>query len=356
MIFYSHVNEDNEVERALLHSGDFRGLACVAGSGERLIALLDQKHLEQVFAVDPNADALYLLEMKLAAIEHLEIEAYLQFVGFWDAPGRQRIEWFEGLKPALSVRCARFWEGRRTFIETGICYAGHFERFLGRIRPLVNAVLGKKFQEGFQRDFCTIKGFPAFRWELVKLLFSQTWAYRLMGNRDPAFTGSGSRASIITNGLQTLLDENKLCESFMAHLIFKGNLEEMPPAALPPSLQPEVLLRVQQVLRRKALNITFQETDFLTFLHSGVNEEQPALFCSFSDVMSFEVPQYLISCLQALKSRAAAVTFVARTFIRNELTPPVLSRIGDMGYSWEELPGADRSAMYRVFKFELSHG
>ena len=41
MIYYSHVNEDNRVERELMTKGHFSSLWGIAGSGERVISLMD---------------------------------------------------------------------------------------------------------------------------------------------------------------------------------------------------------------------------------------------------------------------------------------------------------------------------
>jgi S-adenosylmethionine:diacylglycerol 3-amino-3-carboxypropyl transferase len=350
MIFYSHVNEDNEVERAAMTSASYRQLFCVAGSGERVIALLGHPGLQQIYAVDPNPEALYLLELKLVALETLGVENYLAFCGFSENTARQRAAWFESLKPALSERCASFWENNQPAIAAGICHCGHFESFLARVRPLANRFLGKKFRAAFCRDFTTIEGFPHIRWYILKRLFAQKQAYRLMGNRDDAFVGEGCTVNRIPQGLQTLLDENRLGKSFMAHLIFKGHLRDMHPLDLPPSLQPDLLLKVHKALREKAFHIEYHCEGMLEFLEKRPAEKTEAVFCSFSDVMSFEPPKYLLDCLRIFRDRFGKTTLVARTFLKNELPSSFPEQVRALGFSMSDVSGAERTAMYHAYK------
>ena len=54
MIWYSHVNEDNRVERGLLLQGEYDQVICVTGSGERALALMDAGKLQLFHAIDIN--------------------------------------------------------------------------------------------------------------------------------------------------------------------------------------------------------------------------------------------------------------------------------------------------------------
>jgi len=64
MLFYSHVNEDNTIERQLLQNSGCRHAVAIAGSGERVIALMDHESCKKITAVDFNKDALFLLQLK----------------------------------------------------------------------------------------------------------------------------------------------------------------------------------------------------------------------------------------------------------------------------------------------------
>lgn len=158
MIYYSHVNEDNHVERNALFARHAKSLYAIAGSGERVIALMDCPALGMVHLIDNNWDALYLCELKITALAHLNIEDYRSFVGF-EPPSEQRWTQFEALKPRLSEGCQHFWALRKNDIEIGICNCGHFEQFLQRANPTLLFFLEKVFISAFRCPKPTGKAF-----------------------------------------------------------------------------------------------------------------------------------------------------------------------------------------------------
>ncbi|HET9279598.1 MAG TPA: DUF3419 family protein, partial [Flavitalea sp.] len=60
MIYYSHVNEDNRVERQLLQESMCDTVVGVSGSGERILALMDNIQSTEFHVVDVNEEALFL--------------------------------------------------------------------------------------------------------------------------------------------------------------------------------------------------------------------------------------------------------------------------------------------------------
>ena len=104
MIWYSHINEDSRIERDLLFSGNYKTGACISGSGERLIALLDYP-ARDFYAIDINPDALKLLELKLKALEHLGVKEYLEFTGNTFSSSGDRIKMFNDISGSLSSEC-----------------------------------------------------------------------------------------------------------------------------------------------------------------------------------------------------------------------------------------------------------
>src|SRR5687768_17511956 len=105
MIYYSHVNEDNRVERNLLRSANAATVVAVCGSGERVIALLDEESCSEYHIVDVNPEALFLLEFKLKALENLYVQEYLEFIGHYKVTKEKRIDCFERIIELLSPAC-----------------------------------------------------------------------------------------------------------------------------------------------------------------------------------------------------------------------------------------------------------
>ena len=81
MIYYSHVTEDNCAEQLYFQNHPASNLLAIAGSGERIIAMIDLDHLDIIKAVDKNPEALYLLELKIALLKQFDTETYLKIIG-----------------------------------------------------------------------------------------------------------------------------------------------------------------------------------------------------------------------------------------------------------------------------------
>ena len=182
MIWYSHVNEDNRAERDLLLHGQYDQVICITGSGERALALMDACSVRAFHVIDINPEANYLLELKLASLKQLGAVNYLAFCGLLGKASESYGAATEEIFERLSPRCREYWEKRTGLLLAGVAHCGHFERFLGRIRPILQAALGKSFDECFLRPYDSLQIFPFRRWNFLLRLFSQRWVY-LLGNK-----------------------------------------------------------------------------------------------------------------------------------------------------------------------------
>lgn len=343
MIYYSHVNEDNRIERDLFLASDADLLVAVAGSGERIIALMDNPRCKEFHAVDVNREALFLLQLKLAALETLSVEEYLQFIGHHDNRAIARKFWFDMMKDQLQEECLAYWEQRIKLIEQGILYAGHFEKFLNRVRPSTNYFLGNNFQKifnGRNGDFRSIK------WNILKRVFSWQWIYRAWGNKDKAFTGKGANTSHIPRALDHIIRNNEAPSSFMAHLIFKGHLRDMREEDLPPSLQKDILEKIKSRLVTGDINIYYHAQDILSYARTH-SHENSQVFYSLSDLLSFEDYTYLGELLAFLDNEEDMVVW--RSFLKHreekKQLEPLLNRLKDHSEF-------ESTRMYKVFSLE----
>jgi len=345
MIWYSHVNEDSIAERNYAH--DFSTLFCVVGSGERVLALLDMPNLKQVYAVDTNIDALHLLKLKLVALTELEIQDYLGFIGANKMAIGTRMILFDACLQKLDPSSKLFWNSKRNLVKRGILFVGHYEHFLSRIRPLLKFLLGLSFYKIFRDDY---QNFPSLRWGLVKFFFSNKLVYKLMGNKDLSFVGEGTDVTLVPTAFQQLIDANEVNNSFMVHLVFKGHLHDLPSDILPPSLNPEVLRNVQDRLRNKQIQIKYKHNDILKILKKWtINFKDDNIFCSISDILSFEKPEYVIGCLKTLSlCKPQSVAFVIRSYLKNHLNSAQIQEIKSLGFTVENITYLDKTNMYKV--------
>ncbi|MBN8679862.1 MAG: DUF3419 family protein [Chitinophagales bacterium] len=173
MLYYTHVNEDNAVERKAMAGMHVTELFVIAGSGERVLALLDHPGLSKVYVVDNNREALYLCALKIAALKSLDVQSYLRFIGVLETSAEERLQCFAQLAPELAEECLEYWVGKRADLTAGVCNAGHFERFLANARPLLRFFLGKDFYQCLEKSRAEWQHFPHMRWAIVRWLFAR---------------------------------------------------------------------------------------------------------------------------------------------------------------------------------------
>jgi S-adenosylmethionine:diacylglycerol 3-amino-3-carboxypropyl transferase len=353
MIYYSHVNEDNNVERNALLNRPAKSLYAIAGSGERVIALMDCPTLDTVHFIDNNWDALYLSELKIAALGHLDVKNYCSFIGF-SPTSEDRWVQFMDLKPMLSEGCRRFWALHRASIEMGVCNCGHFEQFLQRVNPIIRCFLGKGFYQCFSVKKADWKRFPMLRWRFVKAIFSCRWTYLLLGMKDSAFISKNAALESIPLGLQKSLDTDTVPQSGLFHLVFNGNLHQMLEENLPPSFQTAVLQRIKTALADGRLKVHYHFGDVLDVL-TGINIEREASpFFSLSDILSFvnlDYQQKLINLITSANRGKGILIF--RAFVRNRLTQKQAADLKNKFATLQDLTTEERSHFYQVFQIDF---
>lgn len=346
MIYYSHINEDNRVERDLLHSSNCEAIVAICGSGERVISLLDQENCNHVLVVDCNKEELFLLQLKLAGLQQLSVKEYLQFIGHYNCSPPGRLIHYERIKKILDLEAVNFWNDHKQLIKAGILNAGYFEHFLKRIRPMINICLGKNFRHVFEKQY-NKERFPVTRWELMKKLFSLKLVYKLTGNMDEAFVGKNANTRLIPQALDDSFRTGKAAACFMSHLVFKGNLQNMDQQCLPPSLREDVLGRIQQRLINKKVSVEFYQSDLLQFLKRMPKSSK--VFYSLSDILSFADFNYLQQVLD--ESRGEENLVVTRSFLRNRITGQQFAQLSHYG-ALTEYGEKESTGMYQVIAIQ----
>ncbi|RYZ24984.1 MAG: DUF3419 family protein [Chitinophagaceae bacterium] len=328
MIYYSHINEDNRVERNILQQGCFPTIVAICGSGERVLSLMDNKECKQLYVVDHNPEALFLLQLKICALQRLSVEKYLRFIGHLTMNENVRLDSFFSLEKNLPPETRSYWLQHLSLIKKGVLHIGHFEKFLQRVRPLSNFWLGKKIQTVF--DKCSYpEHFPSFRWKLLQKMFSYKIVYQIAGNRDAAFVGRNAQMEKIPSALNETFRKGTASSSFMAHLVFKGTLAQMQENELPPSLQSDVLLAIKKRLLNGDLTIKYFADDLQSFISKTVVAAYYPVFYSLSDILSFVDFDYLNAVLKKTASQKSCL--VIRSFLRNRLSTEQLNRLNCYG-------------------------
>jgi len=163
----------------------------IASAGDNSFALLIGEP-ELVVAVDLNKTQIYLTELKAIAIQELEREDYLKFVGFRASSNRENT--YQAIKNKLNTEARAYWDGKTEELKKGIIYQGKFEKYLAtfakKLLPLIHSK--KNIEQLFyeksaneQQAFFNNK-WNSFRW---KVFFRFFFSKQIMGifGRDPAF-------------------------------------------------------------------------------------------------------------------------------------------------------------------------
>jgi S-adenosylmethionine-diacylglycerol 3-amino-3-carboxypropyl transferase len=189
---YANCWEDADVLCEALAPAAGRRVLSVASAGDNSFALLAGG--AEVVAADLSAAQLACVELKAAAIRHLDGQQLLQFLGARPGPGPGRIETYRRLRPALPAEARSFWDSRERSLAAGVIHLGKFEGYFRLFRravlPLVHgrrtvlSLLAPRPLDG-RRDFYR-RSWDGLRW---RLLFRVFFSRAVMGRfgRDPEF-------------------------------------------------------------------------------------------------------------------------------------------------------------------------
>jgi len=133
-IQYSQCWEDPRPSLEYLSIGPDDDVVSIASGGDNSFALL-ARGPQSLTMVDRNPAQLHLVELKMRAIEHLDSEELLGFVGVKASPARERT--YAALRSALTRPARDFWDSRLNILRGGILFAGKFERFIRILRLYV---------------------------------------------------------------------------------------------------------------------------------------------------------------------------------------------------------------------------
>ena len=107
---YSSSNEDSYSELKALRIDKNDSILMITGSGARALDLLI-KNPARIVSIDFIPCQNYLLELKIAVIQHLEYQEYLEFLGVH--PSQKRIHVYHNLRQSLASEARHFWGNTR---------------------------------------------------------------------------------------------------------------------------------------------------------------------------------------------------------------------------------------------------
>jgi S-adenosylmethionine-diacylglycerol 3-amino-3-carboxypropyl transferase len=283
-ISYSFGNEDWRTERKALSIQPSDKVVCVTASGDRPLHLLLDP-CQEIISVDLNPAQNYLLSLKAKALEKLNFDKYLSFLG--GDPCHRRLETLEILEKELDNSSRVYWSKQRKAIDNGILFGGAVEKMLSRVSRLLMLLRGKKIQELFefddiheQRKYIDSK-WNTYLWEKSFQLSFNPLVQRLILNDPGLFAYLGKTinpGTYIFNTLHSSLRYSLAKNNPFLSLVLRGYV---PKENYPPCLTHEG----SSIIREQLHKLTWQTTDFISFL-----ENQPSSSIdvfSLSDIASY---------------------------------------------------------------------
>lgn len=235
IIRYANCWEDADILLAGLAPAEGSKILSIGSAGDNSFSLLTANP-ELVVAADINKTQLYLIELKKAAIQKLNYEETLQFLGF--SPSRHRIKLFQFVKEKMSREAVYYWEKNLPLIETGVIYGGKFENYfrifskklLPRIHSseTVTKLLSPKTkaeQEAFYKE-----KWNTWKWKLLFKIFFSKYVMGKYG-RDPEFMREVNIpvSQTIYNKAAAYLQSEDAQQNFMLHFSLTGTFGKLLP-------------------------------------------------------------------------------------------------------------------------------
>ena len=163
----------------------------IASGGDNSFALL-LHNPRSLAVVDSNPAQLFLVELKIRAVQELDYENFVDFVGARPCRHRQRL--YTALRASLTDQARSYWDGQAEGLQQGIIHCGKFESYL-RIfsryvvplihrRRTVRKLLAPASREGQRIFYDEVWNNRRWRW-LFRVFFGRF----LLGHlgRDPSY-------------------------------------------------------------------------------------------------------------------------------------------------------------------------
>ncbi len=245
-LFFAQVREDPLLEIEALGAGPDDTVVVVSSGGCTALSLL-AAGAGRVVGVDLNRTQNHLVELKLAAVGHLEAEEAVRFLGGW--PGGRAFRWstYQRLRGSLTPPAQAYWDQRRRSLERGVLGTGVSERFIGlvmaalrlgihppgRVRRLLACSTVDQQRHFYDTEWDTRRWRLLFRALLNRAVFRHTYHDAFFRHVDnPSF------ARHFLGLARHTLTEVPLANNYFVHQMLTGCYPRGVPGGLPPYLDP----------------------------------------------------------------------------------------------------------------------
>jgi len=235
-ISYSQCWEDPLLVNEALKINQEDIILSIMSGGDNSLSLLTQNP-KKVISIDINRAQKYILELKIAAIKHLDHNELLKFLGI--RKSNDRIVLLEKLENDLSEDTRKWVEENVILLEKGIIHIGKFERFLNvfskYIIPLIHSkktiqnLLSIKTIEEQKVFYNTI--WNSKRWRLFFKMITSRFILENFARQKGMFnhTKIGEVSSKYINRVDHTMMNIPINNNYFIHYCLKGNYDSVLP-------------------------------------------------------------------------------------------------------------------------------
>ncbi|AWN74679.1 DUF3419 domain-containing protein [Legionella anisa] len=356
-LVYTLANEDSIVESELLSHHTERVIA-IAGSGSRIIPLL-AKSPQELVCVDLSLEQLYLTELRIESVKHLEHNEFIQFLGYptSNSSAQTREDLFKKLITLHPSTREYFLNVFENLSWSSLLYSGKWEQTVRKFSRVIRKFVGKKGLKIFdcktleeQRNYYTHK-FPKRAWyfflRIYAALMAITWKIKpgIFPQVDPKISFYYTYKKCFDQMfLNTLAREN-----YMLQLIFFGEIVFS--EALPAECDPILFHQAKNALLHT--KVSYAQEDIISNLERSENKSG---FISFSNAPSYFPNEMAKSYLARIASQLSeSATLVVRNFL-NDPTVACLDGFTDVSEHYSDILAKEITKTYEIQIFRYSKG
>jgi S-adenosylmethionine-diacylglycerol 3-amino-3-carboxypropyl transferase len=140
-IHYSQCWEDPEILTEALEVTRKDDVISIASGGDNTFALL-LNHPRSLTAIDMNPAQIFLVELKIRAIQKLDYDDFISLIGVRHCENRHKLYLY--IRPFLSESAKGYWDTQSQSINKGIIHCGKFENYFSIFRRMVLPLIHTK--------------------------------------------------------------------------------------------------------------------------------------------------------------------------------------------------------------------
>lgn len=315
---YSFGNEDWRTEEEALDIQPQDHVLCITASGDRPLNLL-VRECQKIVCIDANPVQNHLLKLKVAAMQQLNYQSYLAFLGA--IPDKERKQTLHNLLSSMDPGSGRFWLKHQKMVKRGILYQGAVERLTYAVAKIVNLLRGRKVKRLFamnnieeQRKFLKEEWDSYFLRKMFNLVLN-TFLSRVI-IEDPGLANFGSDikpGNYIYDRIHASLERELAKKNLLLSLILRGKVSQ---EAFSPYLTEEGI----EAIKPRLTVLDIHTTDILDYLDS-LSEPTFDVF-SLSDVISYlSHPNFIRLLKGMLRTAKPGARFCLRQFLSSYEIP-----------------------------------